>query len=86
MKWEKQFILKWLIILFVILLTIIAVAISSKLIFNHLQTEPKLMHDYENKKQKCELLKNIANSSVHEGVGIDTQKIPNDKIQFLTIN
>lgn len=81
MKGKKRFI-----ILFVIILTIVAVIISSNVIFNHMQNDQEMISSYEEKKQKCELLKDIVNESIQEGVGIDTRKISNDEIQYRIYN
>ena len=82
----KKFISKRFKVLFVIILTIVAVIISSKVLFNSMQSEQKMLNNYETKKQKCELLKDIANTSIQEGIGIDTRKISNDEIQYHIYN
>lgn len=81
MKGKKRFIT-----LFVIILTIVAVIISSNVIFNRMQNEQEMISSYEEKKQKCELLKDIVNQSIQEGIGIDTRKISNDEIQYHIYN
>lgn len=82
----KKFISKRFKVLFVIILTIVAVIISSKVLFNTMQSEQKMLNSYEMKKQKCELLKEIAHKSIQEGISIDTRKISNDEIQYSIYN
>lgn len=86
MKGKKWFVSERFIILFVIILTIVAIIISSNVIFNHMQNEQEMISSYEDKKQKCELLKDIANESIQEKIGIDTRKISNDEIQYRIYN
>lgn len=86
MKGKKRFISKLFIILFVIILTVVAVVISSKIIFNNSQNEQEMISSYETKKEKCELLKDIASESIQEEIGIDTRKISNEEIQYRIYN
>ena len=60
--------------------------VSSKVLFNTMQSEQKMLNSYEMKKQKCELLKDIAHKSIQEGISIDTRKISNDEIQYSIYN
>lgn len=82
MKGKKRFISKQVIIFFVVIVTVIYVMVSSKIANTNMQNEEKIRHSYEDKRQKCELLKSIASESITEGVGIDTKVIPSDEIQF----
>lgn len=84
MKEKKRFTLKRFIIIFVIILTVIGVIVSSNIIYNNMQNEE--ISSYEDKKQKCELLKSIASESITEGIGIDTKIIPSDEIRFRISN
>ncbi len=86
MKRKKRFISTLAIILVAILLSIVTVIISSRIIFEKLQNEQKIMNSYENKKEKCKLLKDIARESIQEGVSIDTRKIFNDKVRYNIYN
>ena len=83
---KKRFISKLFIILLAISLSVVTVIISSKIIFEKMQNEQEMMSNYENKKEKCELLKDIAKESIQEGVGIDTRKISNDEVQYRIYN
>lgn len=82
MREKKRFVLKLFIILLAISFSVVAVIVLSKIIFGELQNEQEMMSNYETKKEKCELLKDIAKESIQEGVGIDTRKIPNDEVQY----
>lgn len=83
---KKRFISKLFIMLLAISLNVVTVIISSKIIFEKMQNEQEMMSNYETKKEKCELLKDIAKESIQEGVGIDTRKISNDEIQYRIYN
>lgn len=82
MKRKKRFIPK----LFVIILSIVLVIISSKVIFNKLQNDEEMMNYYQIKKERCEFLRHVAEETVENGKGINTKKIPNDEIQYRIYN
>ena len=63
-----------------IILSIVVGIILGNVIFNYMQNEQRMKSSYEYEKQKYELLKDIANESIQEGIGIDTSKISNNKI------
>ncbi len=86
MKGKKRFISKKFIIFFSVIVAVIGVIVSSKIAYSYMQNEEKMRSSYEDKKQKCELLKIIASESIAEGVGIDTKVIPSDEIQFCISN
>lgn len=65
-----------------IILSIVVGIILGNVIFNYMQNEQRMKSSYEYEKQKYELLKDIANESIQEGIGIDTSKISNDEIQY----
>lgn len=65
-----------------IILSIVVGIILFNVIFNYMQNEQRMKSSYEYKKQKCELLKNIANESIQKGIGIDTSKISNAEIRY----
>ena len=81
MKGKKRFIVKFfkilLFIIFIVAVSILNNAIVN-VIFGDMQNEQKIKRDYEEKKQKCEMLQEIANSTIQEGICIDIGKIPND--------
>ena len=81
MKGKKRFIKKFFKI-FLFIIYIVAVITFSNVIFNvifdDMQNEQKIKSDYEEKKQKCEMLHEVADSTIQEGICIDIGKIPND--------
>lgn len=81
MKGKKRFV-----VLLTAILTIVAVTILSVVISNHMLNDQTIIISYEAKKQKCELLRDIAEESVQEGIGIDTKKITNEKIKYHIYN
>lgn len=48
--------------------------------------EQEMINSYETKKEKCELLKDIAKESIQEGIGIDTRNISSDEVQYRIYN
>ena len=86
MKGKKRFISKQLIRIFAIIFSVVTVIFSSKIIFNYLQNEQEMISSYETKKQKCDLLKEIRNECIKEGIGVDTIRISNDEIQYCIYN
>ena len=86
MRGKKRFISKSLIILLAIFLSVVTVIGLSKIIFKEMQNEQEMMKNYESKKEKCQLLKDIGKESIQEGVGIDTRMIVNDEVQYQIYN
>ncbi|MCI8412064.1 MAG: hypothetical protein HFJ40_06530 [Clostridia bacterium] len=82
MKGKKRFKSKLVLILLWILLSILVGIISSKVIFNEIAKEEKIMDNYYSEKEKCELIQSLAGEVIEEGIGIDTKKIPSDKIRY----
>lgn len=81
MKGKKRFI-----VLLIAILTIVAIIISSMFISNYMSNNQTIIMSYEAKKEKCELLRKVVDESVQEGIGIDTKKIPNEKIKYQIYN
>lgn len=86
MRTKKRIISKLFKVLLLIFVSVLTVIIASKIMFTKMQNEQKMISSYEIKKEKCELLKDIAKESIQEGVGINTKKIPSDKIQYRIYN
>ena len=81
MKGKKRFIKKFFKILLFIIYIVAVITFSNvifNVIFDDMQNEQKIKSDYEEKKQKCEMLHEVADSTIQEGICIDIGKIPND--------
>lgn len=83
---KKRFALKLFILLLFLSLSVITVIVSSKIIFKRMQNGQKMITNYETKKEKCELLKDIAKETIQEGVCIDTRKISNNEVRYRIYN
>lgn len=86
MRTKKRVISKLLKVILLIFVSVLTVVIASNIMFTKIQNEQKMISSYAIKKEKCELLKDIAKESIQEGVGINTKKIPSDKIQYRIYN
>lgn len=88
MKGKKRFIAKF----FEIFLVIISIALLTSgiaianVIFDVMQNEQEIKSNYEERKQKCEMLQEIASSTIQEGICINTGKISDDEIKYQIYN
>lgn len=77
MKAKKRFF-----IVFLIFLTVLMVVILNNTIFWTKTNQQELISKYQIKKEKCEMLKEVARETIQEGVGINLKKIPENGVQY----
>lgn len=79
----KRFLLRTLVVLF----SFLAIGVGTKIIYDNIASdEISFQEGYEIKKEKCELLRTIANDLIEEGKGINIQKITNKDVRYRIYN